>query len=130
VTRDAPGQMAASDEVARFIRASFRSVWSFELLLLLKRERRRWSHGEIVARLRASDLVVSQSVASLTAAGLVDVDGDGAFAYAPVSAREAEIMEEAEQLYGSRPDHVRRLIVGASSGGLAAFADAFRIRKD
>jgi hypothetical protein len=122
--------MAARDEVARFIRASFRSVWSFELLLLLRRERRRWSHAEIVARLRASDLVVSQSVDSLTAAGLVDVDAGGDVAYAPVSEREEELVGDAEQFYASRPDQVRRMIVAASSGGLAAFADAFRIRKD
>jgi hypothetical protein len=122
--------MAARDEVSRFIRASFRSVWSFELLLLLKRERRRWSHADVVARLRASDLVVSQSVDSLTAAGLIDINEAGDVAYAPVSEREAELVEDAEQLYASRPDHVRRLIVAASSGGLAAFADAFRIRKD
>ena len=124
------GGMAARDEISRFIRASFRSVWSLELLLLLKRERRRWSHAEIVARLRASDLVVTQSVDNLTAAGLVDVDEAGEVAFAPVSDREVELVDETEDFYATRPDHVRRLIVGAATGGLAAFADAFRIRKD
>ena len=122
--------MAGRDEVSRFIRASFRSVWSFELLLLLKRERRRWSHAEIVARLRASDLVVTQSVDSLTAAGLVDVDEAGEIGFAPVNDREIEMVDGAEEFYATRPDQVRRLIVGAATGGLAAFADAFRLRKD
>jgi hypothetical protein len=39
--------------------------------------------------------------------------------------------DEAEAYYGRSPDAVRRLIVGAASGGsIAAFADAFRLRKD
>ena len=122
--------MAAREEVSRFIKASFRSVWSLELLLLLKRERRRWSHAEIVAGLRGSDLVVSHSVENLTAAGLVDVDEAGGVAYTPFSEREADLVDETELFYASRPDQVRRMIVAATAGGLTAFADAFRIRKD
>ncbi|TFI58322.1 hypothetical protein E2493_10060 [Sphingomonas parva] len=122
--------MATREDVSRFIRSSFRSVWSFELLLLLKADHRRWSHAEIVAGLRGSDLVVTQSVENLTAAGLVDVDESGAVSYTPVSEREAELVDEAERFYASRPDQVRRMIVAASASGLAAFADAFRIRKD
>jgi hypothetical protein len=122
--------MAAREDVSRFIRASFRSVWSLELLLLLKRERRRWSHAEIVASLRGSDLVVTQSVESLAAAGLVDVDEAGGVSFRPFSEREAELVEETELFYASRPDQVRRMIVAATAGGVAAFADAFRIRKD
>ena len=122
--------MTSKDELPGFIRASFASVWALELLLLLRRDRRRWSHVEIVAALRGSELVVSRSVASLAAAGLVDEDEGGGVGYSPVTEREAALVDEAERLYRSRPDHVRRLIIGASAGGLAAFADAFRIRKD
>ena len=58
--------MASKDELSRFIRSSFRSVWSLELLLLLKRERRTWTHAELVAALRASDLIVGQGLEALT----------------------------------------------------------------
>src|SRR3712207_4599323 len=113
--------MTSKEEVARFIRSSFRSVWSFELLLLLKRNPRRWEHSEIVASLRGSDLVVHQGLEGLVAAGLADLDEAGRAAYAPVNEAAAALVDDAERLYASRPDHVRRLIVSGSAGGLAAF---------
>jgi hypothetical protein len=122
--------MAPPDELARFIRSSFRSVWSLELLLLLKRDSRPWSHAELLAGLRASDLIVSQSLEALTAAGLVALDAAGAATYSPVSDGAGRLVDETEQLYAKSPDAVRRQIVSASAGGLAAFADAFRLRKD
>jgi hypothetical protein len=122
--------MASRDELSRFIRSSFRSVWSLELLLLLKRDSRRWTHAEVVSALRGSDLVVSQSVEWLSAAGLVIEEDNGAVAYGPVSDDLAALVDATEALYGRRPDAVRRMIVAASTGGLAAFADAFRLRKD
>jgi hypothetical protein len=122
--------MAPPDELPRFIRSSFRSVWSLELLLLLKRDSRPWSHAELLAGLRASDLIVSQSLEALTAAGLVALDAAGAATYSPVSDGAGRLVDETEQLYAKSPDAVRRQIVSASAGGLAAFADAFRLRKD
>jgi hypothetical protein len=122
--------MAFDDEVASFIRSSFRSVWSLELMLLLKRERRSWPRPEIVSALRASDLIVAQGLDALTAAGLVLVDEADQAAYGPSSDAVASLVDGAESLYARSPDAVRRLIVGASANGLAAFADAFRLRKD
>jgi hypothetical protein len=40
------------------------------------------------------------------------------------------LLEATRALYARSPDKVRRLIVAAGAGGLTAFADAFRIRKD
>ena len=122
--------MASDEEVLRFIRSSFRSVWSLEVLLLLKRDPRAWPPGEIVAALRASELIVAQSVEGLIAAGLVADDQRGRVAYRPASAAVADLVGAAESLYARSPDAVRRLIVGASAARLAAFADAFRLRKD
>lgn len=122
--------MTSREQVSRFIRSSFRSVWSLEMLLLLKREQRPWTDGEIVAALRASDLIVSQSVSALGDVGLVVTDAAGRTEYRPINEDSARLVEEAERLYAQSPDAVRRLILNASSGGLAAFADAFRLRKD
>jgi hypothetical protein len=122
--------MTSREQVSRFIRSSFRSVWSLEVLLLLKRSPRPWTDTEIVTALRASDLIVSQSVAALGGAGLVVTDAAGRTEYRPASEDAARLVEEAERLYAGSPDAVRRLILGASSSGLAAFADAFRLRKD
>jgi hypothetical protein len=116
-------------DLLQFIASSFRSVWALELLLALKRDRRIWSREELVSSLRASDLVVSNALDSLVAAGLASVDGEGA-RYLPVNDQVASNVERAERLYAVRPNAVRRAIVSASARDLAAFADAFRLRKD
>lgn len=121
--------MPSDEDLARFISSSFRSVWSLELLLLLKGERRSWEQEELVSALRASDLVVSQALRSLIAAGLASEEADGGATYMPVSADVERLVGEAEQLYARKPDAVRRMIVASSSSGLSAFADAFRLWK-
>ena len=123
--------MPSSQEVASFIRASFRSVWALELLCLLRQNRERsLTHAEMVAGLRGSDLVVSQGVESLGAAGLVLAEAEGAARYAPASADLDALAGEAEALYARSPDAVRRMIVAAANPSITAFADAFRLRKD
>lgn len=123
--------MPDNAETHGFIRDSFRSVWSLELLLLLKSDSERsWPHEELVERLRGSDLVVQQSVASLVAGGLVFTEEEGAARYAPASKDIERLVAETEQLYSRKPDAVRRLIVSSSHDQLTAFADAFRLRKD
>jgi hypothetical protein len=121
----------ASDEaVSNFIRSSFRSVWSLELLLLLKHAPSSWSRAELVAALRASNLIVADGLEALTAAGLVVTDEAGNASYRPASDDLARLADGTESLYGRSPDAVRRLIVGAIPNPLAAFADAFRLRKE
>ena len=123
--------MASNEEVGSFIRATFRSVWALELACFLRRNRdRALSHGEMVAELRGSDLVVTQSVAALAAAGLIVTEADGSARYAPATGDADGLVEQAEALYASSPDAVRRMIVAAANPGITAFADAFRLRKD
>jgi hypothetical protein len=120
---------SSRDDILRFIASSFRSVWALELLLVLKRDPRPWSHEELVSGLRASDLVVTKALMSLEAAGLVSNEGNSTH-YLPVSKDVAALVDETEALYAKRPDAVRRAIVAASSGAASAFADAFKLRKD
>lgn len=120
---------SSNDEILRFIASSFRSVWALELLLVLKSEQRSWSHEELVATMRASELVVTRALAALEAAGLVSNDGDKA-QYMPISEDVGALVSDAEALYSKKPDAVRRAIVSASAGDATAFADAFRLRKD
>ena len=123
--------MPSEQDVASFIRATFRSVWALELLCFLRQERgRSRSHEEMVAGLRGSDLVVTQSVDALTAAGLVLADADGSARYSPASEDLDRLVEQVAALYAKSPDAVRRTIVAAANPGLTAFADAFRLRKD
>ena len=119
----------ADEDVLRFIAASFPSVWALELLLMLKRERRQWGDDELVAVLRASDVVVSKALDALVAAGLASIEREGAI-YCPVNSETEQLVERVEQLYGARPNAVRRVIVVSDRSGATAFADAFRLRKN
>ena len=122
--------MSGSDEeLLSFIASSFRSVWALELLLVLKREPRAWSRAELVTALRGSELVVSQALDGLVAAGLISVDDAGA-CYTPANDELAQCMDRVEQLYRTKPNAVRRAIIAASSSSATAFADAFKLRKD
>jgi len=118
-----------SDDLFRFIGSSFRSVWSLELLLLLKGDPRTWSRDELITALRASELVVNKAIEELLAAGLISIEGDQAV-YQPASADVRKAVDEVQKLYAARPDAVRRAIVSSASSGATAFADAFRLRKD
>ena len=122
--------MRRSDEdILRFIAAAGPSVWALELLLMLKRERRTWPRDELVATLRASELVVSKALDALVAAGLASVEPAGAV-YLPVTPEVADCVDQAERLYRSRPNRVRRAIIATTSSSATAFADAFRLRRD
>lgn len=120
---------ALNDDLLRLIGSSFRSVWALELLLLLKRDPKSQSDRELVLTLRASDLVVNRALDELVAAGLVTLDEEGA-RYLPINEEVARQIDGLEKLYATRPDAVRRAIVLGTSSSAAAFADAFRLRKD
>ncbi len=121
----------SDEEVEDFIRDTFGSVWTLELLLHLKGgASRSWAPGELVAALRASELVIDRGLQSLLAAGLIVSDETGFARYAPASARLTGLIDAAELLYAQKPDAVRRLIIVPRKDGLSAFADAFRLRKD
>ena len=123
--------MPSRQEVSSFIRATFRSVWALELLCFLRQNRgRSLSHQEMVTGLRGSDLVVTQSVESLTAAGLVLLEAEGSARYSPATEELDGLVKRAEALYAKSPDAVRRMIVAAANPGITAFADSFRLRKD
>ena len=123
--------MPARQEVSSFIRSTFRSVWALELLCFLKKHRdRAWQQGDLVVALRGSDLVVSQSVESLLAAGLVVIESGQMVRYQPTSDAVDELASAAEGLYASRPDAVRRMIVTPAASGLSSFSDAFKLWRD
>lgn len=123
--------MPPADEIKTFISGTFRSVWALELLCFLRQhEGRNVAHEVMVSELRGSDSVVTQSLAALTAAGLVVSGESGAARYAPASPELDRLAAEADAAYRHSPDAVRRLIITAANPGVAAFADAFRLRKD
>ena len=119
---------AQEEALISFIATSFRSVWALELLCHLRQAGTEVSPDELVASLRASELVVRRSLAELVAAGLVTVSEDDRARYSPATPELDRLSEQAERRYSRSPDAVRRIIVRAANPGLTAFADAFRLK--
>ena len=117
-------------EVRQFVQDVFGSVWTLEVLLLLKRREKPMPLEGIESELRASRAVVEQAADSLFRAGLVLVEGPAAVVYAPSSPDLRALVEETETLYAQRPDALRRIIVSGRVTDISAFSDAFRIRRD
>ena len=123
--------MSISSQLADFIRGAFPSVWTLELLLVLKGEPGRpWTRQELVDKLRGSEPIVVQGVTALVAGGLVATEEGGTVRYAPASPEIERLIEETVRQYAKRPDAVRRIIVFAGQTGLQAFSEAFKLRSD
>ena len=123
--------MVDDSAIHRFMRSAFGSIWSLELLLLLRsRPEHCWTRQELIESLRASEQVLTKSTADLVAAGLVSVDDDGCAQYAPSSPALEETVDAVAAFYASRPAAVRRLIVGGAADSVVNFADAFRFRRE
>ncbi len=123
--------LSATDPLNRFIRETFRSVWSLELMLHLKRQPGcRLSSADLVRELRSSEHIVVTAGAQLVAAGLLTSTEDLAYGYTPASDDLARMADAVEAVYAKSPDAVRRIIVSPSAKSLTAFADAFRLRRE
>jgi DNA-binding IclR family transcriptional regulator len=123
--------MSDQGHLESFIGNSFRSVWALEVLqFLVEHTPTSFSAEELITALRVSDAVISQSVANLSAAGLVMVDGEGRIHLHAANENVSELVREAIDFYQKSPDKVRRLIVAQAAPGITAFADAFKLRRD
>jgi hypothetical protein len=120
-----------SPDIAAFLRAHFKSVWALELLLFLKENGdKAWTGEQLIDALKASDTIVTTSLAVLVAGGLVAHDAGGHVRYAPASHDLSRLVDITQALYAKKPDAVRRVIVGSAATGLSAFAQSFRLRND
>lgn len=117
------------ESLARFVASAFRSIWSVELLVLVRsRPDHDWSREELITGLRASEQVLARSIEDLAATDLVRLD-DGGIRYSPGSSALEGTVADVVRLYATRPAQVRRLVVGGQDQ-LTRFADAFRWRGD
>ena len=121
--------MPSDSAVRTFITGAFRSVWALDLAAILHdHPERAFSRAELVEMMRASDLVIDQSIDTLTAAGLIlPVSGEDVRLHGGDAERQ-QLLSASLDLYRRSPDKVRRLIVLHTVPGLTAFADAFRLR--
>jgi hypothetical protein len=117
------------DDVLHFIQASIQSVWTLELLLLMRRALdRAWTAPALIAELRSSTLVVANGLAALLAAGLIIEETEGCFVYRPARAELGEVVDRLAAAYADFPFAVTQAILSAPNDKIRTFADAFRIR--
>jgi hypothetical protein len=122
---------AIPDNVLQFLQTSIPSVWTLELLLLMRRSPdRSWSAQELDRELRGSALIVSRALAKLIAAGLVIEESSGVYRYQPARPVLGETIELLAKIYADYPVAVTQAILAAPSEQIRTFADAFRLKKD
>lgn len=123
--------MATDEDIEEFICDSFTSIWDLELLATaIAMPKEGLTAVELVDRMRASELVVEQGIASLVAAGIASLDHDGRLQFRPVNKDVERSAMRANDFYQRFPGRARRLMISRQAPGLNAFADAFRLRKD
>lgn len=120
-----------SDDLLSFIRASIRSTWALELLLLMRKQAPRASTPEeLTLALRATPTLVGACLNQLQKAGLVvREESGGAWRYAPAAPALDQIVAELEATYAEKPVTIVNAIMAAPTDQLKSFADAFRFPK-
>jgi hypothetical protein len=100
-----------------------------ELLLLLYRDPLQlWSGDALVRELRGSEHLVNESVATLSAAGVVEL-GDAGIRYRPQSNELAGLVAALVELHAQKPATVLRTIFTSPSDKIRSFSDAFLFQK-
>lgn len=106
------------------------SVWGVEILLLMRHDpSRAWKSEALVTELRSSELVVAQSLDRLERAGLIVRDEGGDARFSPATTDLKLLIDQLDEEYRLRPGLVRRAIVSSPGDKLAAFTDAFLLRR-
>jgi hypothetical protein len=119
----------SEEEVIGFIREHIGSVYTLELLLLVKRDRERcWTASELVRELRSSGTAVAEALSRMIHAGLVSLRADGRYCFAPISPRHEQLAAEIEKAYNSMPMSVVKAIIASPDEKLRAFSDAFKLK--
>lgn len=119
------------EHLRNFLRTTIKSVWALDLLVLLRSSpSQAWTAVDLNNRLRASTSLVDEILVSFTRQGLVTVEADGTYRYAPVSAEIEAMAAEVTRLYGERPVSLIKEIMTAPNDKLHSFVDAFRLKKD
>jgi hypothetical protein len=119
-----------SEDLLSFIRASIRSTWALELLLLMRKQAGRVAAPEeLVRALRSTPSLINTCLEQLQQAGLVVREDSGAWRYAPAAPALDQLTGELEAAYAERPVAVINAIMNTPSDRLKSFADAFRFPK-
>ena len=126
-TKD-PTRPVLDPDLIQFVRASVRSIWALEVLLLLKRRApAALTAEEIVAALRASPGLINRIIDQLADERLLihDPAGGVRFECDPGMAKLCDALDRAAQ---DRPIALRDAIASSPNDKLKNFSDAFRLK--
>ena len=119
-----------SDDALIFLQHSIKTVWTLEILLILRRDQNRtWSSEEIIRESRSSTLILQEVLANLHQAGLIDADGSHPIRYRSATPDLERLVEEIASAQARRPAAVTKALLSVSSDKVQNFADAFRVGK-
>lgn len=108
------------------VRKHIRSVWSLELLLLLRRPPgQAWRAEDLVRELRASMPLITGCLVKLEESGLAAAE-DGAWSFAPVTPELERFCDQLAEAYQTRPVALISLIAAPSQ--VQDLADAFKFK--
>jgi hypothetical protein len=125
-----PSSRLTEEEVLAFVRSYISSVYTLELLLLVKNNRSRpWHAAELVRDLRSSPTAVAEALKSLQSAGLVSVDSTGLAYFDPKSPAHDAVAAGIEQTYAAKPLSLVKAITTPSTEKLQIFSDAFKLKE-
>jgi hypothetical protein len=121
--------LTIAPDLLEFIHENIRSMWTLELLLLLKRDAgRSWRPEDLVLELRGSRLLVSHGLAALQRAGVTDTNERGEWSYSAPGERLPSLCDRLEDAYRERPVTITN-IVGNTPPAVQSLADAFNLRR-
>lgn len=120
------------DEIQRFVLMAVPSVPYLEAMLLLHNEPlRKWTRGEVAARLYISETKSSFLLRELCEAGVaVHAEADDSYSYQPSSEEHHHMIGRLAKAYAENLVGVAQLIHSATGKKARQFADAFKWRKD
>ena len=119
--------MVSDTALLTFVRQHIRSVWSLELLLVLRADPDRcWLEEDLVRDLRASQMVVVENLRKLEESSLAVLDDKGCWRYRPGPGVLDDLCTQLQNAYRERPVTVVNMI--ARPDPLQSLADAFKFR--
>jgi hypothetical protein len=118
--------LSVEGDLVAFVRATIPTVWTLELLLLLRQDPAQgWQEDDLVRELRASQTLVSNSLASLAASALIVRSDQDGWRYSPAELLDA-LCQQLHDAYRSRPVAIISMI--SKPDPIQLLADAFKIR--
>jgi len=120
----------SDDDILGFVRTYIGSVYTLELLLLMRRHAgKAWKADELVRELRSSGTAVAEALNRLIRGSLVSESSPGLYNFAPASPKLERLCAEIEKAYTSMPISVMKALVAAPDEKLRLFSDAFKLKE-